>query len=592
PVDAAHPFAAQRMRITGGSSSVRGSWKPAREAGAAARAMLVAAAAERWNVPPAECETEAGVVVHRASGRRLSYGELAEAAGRQPVPAVVTLKDPSKFRIIGQRAKRLDTPSKVNGSAAFGMDTHVPGMLTAVIARCGACGGTPKHVDDRKARAIPGVRHVVRLADGVAVVADGYWPAKKGRDALVIEWDEPAGRTASADVSRMLAAGATGAAKTAYERGSYAAASGKEIEATYELPFLAHATMEPMNCTAHVTADRVELWAPTQYQTAAVKVAAEESGVPVEKVVLHTTLLGGGFGRRAENDFVIAAVRLSKAVKAPVKVVYSREDDVRFDFYRPASLHALRGALDGAGRPVAWTQRVVGHRSALGRMFPQALKDGVDPDHLSGIGEELPYSVPSHRVEYAEVATPVPTGFWRSVGHSGTAFVVESFVDELAAAAGQDPVAFRRPMLDKNPRLLAALNLAAEKAGWGTRLPAGRARGVASVTAFGSHVAQVAEVSVEDGGRVRVHRVVCAVDCGQVVNPAIVEMQMESGIIYGLSAALHGEITLDAGRVTQSNFHDYRVVRLNEAPAIEVYIVPSTEHPGGVGEPGTPPIAP
>ncbi|MES2521459.1 MAG: xanthine dehydrogenase family protein molybdopterin-binding subunit [Gemmatimonadota bacterium] len=590
PVDARRPIG-RAVRLTGGSASVRQGWTPARQAGAVARAMLVAAAAERWGVAAAECTTGQGVVMHERSGRREAYGALVDAAAGRTPPTDVPLKDPKDFRIVGTRQPRLDTPAKVDGSAVFGIDVRVPGMLTAVVARCGACGGTPRRVDDARARAVPGVRHVVRMDHGVAVVADGYWPAHKGREALTIQWQEPADRASSTDVARRLTELAARPAAQGFARGEADVKGARMLEATYTLPFLAHATMEPMNCTAHVTADGVTLWAPTQFQSEAVRTAAEAAGVPPERVVVHTTLMGGGFGRRGESDFVGDAVRISKAVGAPVQVVYSREDDMRHDFYRPASVHALRGGVDADGWPTLLRHRVAGHVSGMRRFFPQAIQNGIDPDHVAGLGADLPYAIPNHRVEYAQLDTSVPTGFWRSVGHSGTAFAVECFIDELAVLGGKDPLEVRRHLLATNPRALGVLNLAAEKAGWGHPLPAGRAQGIALVVGFGSYMAEVAEVSMERG-QPRVHRVVCAIDCGRVVNPSIIEAQVQGGVLYGLSAALHGDIAVEGGKVKQGNFHDYRVMRMHDSPVVETHIVPSTARPGGVGEPPTPPVAP
>ena len=453
-------------------------------------------------------------------------------------------------------------------------------------------GGTPASVDASKARAIAGVKRVVELPDGVAVVADGYWAARKGADALVVRWTTPAGaRLSSADIERLLRDAAAKEGVEADKVGDPSVVPATRVAATYALPFLAHSTMEPMNATAHVTADDATIWAPTQAQSWVVLAVAKELGVDPSQVTLHTTMLGGGFGRKAELDFVLDAVRVSKLVGAPVQVVRSRQDDMRHDFYRPASRHVIEGGLDADGRPVLWSHRVAGHASAMKRLFPQALAKGVDPDHLAGLTGDFPYAIPNRRTTYAEVDTAMPTGFWRSVGHSGTAFAIESFVDELAAAAKVDPLELRRRMLAENPRMLATMNLAAEKAGWGTPLPKGRARGIANVFGFGSYVTQVAEVSVAQG-KVKVHRVTCAIDCGEVVNPEIVRAQLESGIVYGLTAALFGEVTVADGQVTQSSFADYRALRMNEMPAIETHIVPSTAMPGGVGEPGTPPIAP
>ncbi len=591
-MEAAYVSPKKGRRGTGGSNSIRSQFDLLRRTGAAGRAMLITAAAQRWGVAADECRTEPGVVVHPASGRRATYGELADAAGALPVPENPVLKDPKDFRIIGTRVPRLDTKLKVTGQAQFGIDVRVPGMLTAVVARCAACGGAVKSVDDAAAKKIPGVRAVVPIDGGVAVVADSLWPAKKGRDALVIEWDERAIKDVNSEsIARSIHDAAASAGVVAHAVG-YPAATPTMVEATYSLPYLAHATMEPMNCTAFVTADRCEIWAPTQGQSNAQATAMRLTGLPAEKITIHTTYLGGGFGRRSEADFVADAVQISRAVGAPVQVVWMREDDIRNDFYRPTHHHTIKVALDERGYPSSWTHHVVAP-SVLARWFPQAVRNGVDGDAVSGLDDEFRYAVPNRRVTYAMLNVAVPVGWWRSVGESATTFVIESMIDEAAARHPYDPVEYRRQLLTANPRLLGVLNLAAEKAGWSTPAPAGRARGVALGTGFGSYVAQIAEVSVDRAkGDLRVHKVVCAVDCGQVVNPAIVEAQMESAIVYGLTAALKGEITVAGGKVQQSNFHDYQMLRMREMPVVETYIVPSRERPGGIGEPGTPPIAP
>jgi len=594
PADKAYINQLFGIQGTGGSSSVRAAWKPLREAGAQARTMLIAAAAQTWGVEPASCRAEAGAVMHAATNRRLTYGALAQRAAALPVPADVPLKDPKDWRLAGKPTKRLDTRFKVNGTAQFGIDVRVPGMLTAVVARSPVFGGKVRSFDATTAKAIPGVRHVVQISSGVAVVGDGYWPAKQGRDALKVSWDEgPVAQVSSASISSLFAQRATQDGAVARHDGDAVAAlagAAQRVEAVYELPFLAHATMEPMNCTAHVRAGAVDIWAPTQNQTGVQMVGGQIGGVPPEKVAVHTTYLGGGFGRRFELDFIIEALETSKAAGAPVKVIWSREDDIQHAQYRPANYHQLRAGLDASGRPVAWTHRIVAP-SIMARMFPQMVKNGLDGEAVEG-GVGLPYAVPNVHVDYQLTDTGIPVGFWRSVNNSFNAFVVESFIDELAAAAKQDPYEYRRTLLANAPRDLGVLELAATKAGWGTPLPAGRSRGIAVYKSFESFAAQVAEVSVSPAGDVRVHRVVCAIDCGLHVNPSTIEAQMQGGIVYGLTAALNGAITIENGRVTQSNFHDYRMLRLAEMPVVEVYIVPSNEAPGGVGEPGTPPIAP
>jgi isoquinoline 1-oxidoreductase beta subunit len=581
------------MQGTGGSSSVRAAWTALRQAGAAAREVLISAAAQTWNVDRSECRAERGAVLH-ADGRRLTYGHLVATAATVPVPTDPPLKEPARWTIIGTRVPRLDTPVKVDGTAQFGIDVVLPGMLVAVVARCPVFGGTVAGFDAAGAQAVPGVRQVVRISSGIAVVADGYWPARTGRDALTVTWNEgPNAAVSSASIARLFAQGAGRAGVQARHDGNPERAlsgAARRVEAVYETPFLAHATMEPMNCTAHVRPDGVDIWAPTQFQTGAHQVGAAIGGVAPEQVKVHTTYLGGGFGRRFELDFIIEALETSKAVGAPVKVVWSREDDTRHEFYRPASYHRLRAGLDGSDRPTAWTHRVVAP-SIMTRVFPDTVQNGLDGEAVEG-AVEMPYAVPNVHVDYVMTDTGIPVGFWRSVNHSFNAFAVEGFIDELAHAAGQDPYEYRRGLLANAPRYLRVLELAATRAGWGSPPAEGVFRGIAVHRSFESYVAQVAEVSVGSDGTVRVHRVVCAVDCGPVVNPDTVEAQMQSGIVYGLTAALHGEIGIDAGRVVQGNFHDYPMLLMAGMPRVEVHIVPSTDPQGGVGEPGTPPIAP
>ncbi len=594
PADKAYTNPMFGMQGTGGSTSVRAAYTPLRKAGAAARELLVAAAAQTWGVEKAECRAERGAVVHARSKRRLTYGKLVTKAATLGAPPDVPLKDPKDWKILGTRVRRLDTPPKVDGSAQFGIDVKVPGMLVAVVARSPVFGGKAKSFDAAKAKAVPGVRQVVQISSGVAVVADGYWPAKKGRDALAITWDEgPTASVSSATIAQLFGQRAEQAGAVARHGGDPDGTLGSapaKVDAVYDLPFLAHATMEPMNCTAHVRADGVDIWAPTQFQTGAQGFGAKIGGVTPDKVKVHTTYLGGGFGRRFELDFIQEALETSKAVGAPVKVIWSREDDIRNAQYRPANHHRMRAGLDANGQPVAWTHRIVAP-SIMARVFPDTVKNGLDEEAVEG-GVGMPYAIPNVHVDYLLTDTGIPVGFWRSVNNSYNAFAVESFIDELAHAAKKDPYEYRRDLLGKAPRHLGALNLAASKAGWGTAPPAGRARGIAVYKSFESYVAEVAEVSVASDGAVKVHRVVCAVDCGPVVNPSIVEAQMESAIVYGLTAALYGEIAIEGGRVKQSNFHDYQMLRLAEMPKVEVYIVPSTDAQGGVGEPGTPPIAP
>ena len=582
------------MQGTGGSSSVRVAFVPLRQTGAAAREMLISAAAANWKVDRTECRAENGAVIHTKSNRRLRYGELAAAAAALPVPKDVPLKDPKLWKVVGTRAKRLDTGPKVDGSAVYGIDVKVPGMLVAVVARCPVFGGKVASFDATKAKAIPGVRDVVQISSGVAVVADGYWPAHQGRAALDVKWDEGANaKVSNESIASLFAAKVAHPGAMAHHVGHPEAppAGATMIDAVYQTPFLAHATMEPMNCTAHVRPDGVDIWAPTQLQTGAQMTGAAIGGVPPEKVMVRTTYLGGGFGRRVEQDFIAEACETSKAMKVPVKVIWSREDDMQHDFYRTATLHHLRGGVDAKGKPVFLTHRMAAP-SAMIRFFPQAVVKDLDPELVEGaVAMAKAYAIPNAHIDCTMVETGVPVGFWRSVGGSYNGFVVESFYDELAHAAKKDPYEFRRDMLGASPRYLGVLNLAAEKAGWGTPPPAGRSRGIAVFTSFQSFVAEVAEVSVATDGAVTVHKVVCAVDCGPVVNPAIVESQMQGAIVYGLTAALWGEITIDKGRAVQGNFNTYRMLRLKEMPVVEVHIVPSAEAQGGVGEPGTPPIA-
>jgi isoquinoline 1-oxidoreductase beta subunit len=604
---------------TGGSGSVAGSWLPLRQAGAAAREMLIRAAATAWNVEPATCRAEKGFIVHGPRRRRLGYGELVEAAAKLPIPDFnkVPLKNPDDFRIVGQTIARTDIPSKVDGSARFGIDVRVPGLLYAVVARCPTFGGRPARFDATKAKAVPGVRHVVEIpavgagahtAGGIAVVADSTWAAMQGRKALQIDWDH--GPHASESSQTLRQASETIAAqpgKVVRNEGDAAATlagASQKVEAVYELPFQAHATMEPMNCTVDIRADRAEAWSPTQAPDWTRSAIAQVTGLPPPSINVHTTLMGGGFGRRYQADFVIEAAQVGKAVGAPVQLLWTREDDMQHDFYRPYAYHRLSGAVDAKGNAVAWHHRIV---STSIRSFWDP-PDRVKPE-ASEIGGavDLAYAVPNLRVEYAPVPSGVPVAWWRSVEASLNAFVVEGFIDELAAAAKADPLAFRQrllaePRMIKQPpdsessldtrRFKGVLDLAAAKAGWGSPLPAGRGRGIACAFSFDSYVAEVAEVSVDKAGLPHVHRVVCAVDCGRAVHPDGVRAQVESAVVYGLSAALKGAITIAGGRAKQSNFHDFEVMRIQEMPVVEVHLVPSTERPTGIGEPGLPPVAP
>ena len=583
------------VQATGNSNAIRGAWKPLREAGASAREMLIAAAAKRWGVDAKSCHAEAGEVVHAASGRRSRYGELAADAAQLPVPTNLALKRPDEFKLIGTPAKRLDISGKVNGSAVYGMDARPPGVKIATLAQSPAFGGRLKSVDDTDAKAVKGVRQIVRLDDAVAVVADHMGAAKKGLEALKVEWDDGTHAALSTkDIAleleqATLKAGAV--AQTIGDADKAMANAATKVEATYQLPFLAHATMEPMNCTVHFRGSECEIWVGTQAIARVQAMAAKAAGLPIEKVIVHNHLIGGGFGRRLEADGVVRAVAIAKQVDGPVKVVWTREEDIQHDMYRPAWFDRIAAGLDKDGKPVAWTNRFAGS-SVIARWLPPGFKDGLDPDTTEG-AIDLLYALPNFHVEYVRVEPPgIPTAFWRSVGPSHNVFVTESFVDELAAAAKQDAVAYRRALLDKNPRAKAVLDLAADKAGWGTPLPKGHGRGISLQFAFGSYLAQVAEVEVAKDGAVRVHRVTCAMDCGTVVNPDTVQAQIQSGVIFGVTAALYGEISLKNGRVEQSNFDNYQILRINEAPAIEVHVIKSSEPPGGMGEAGTSGIVP
>ncbi len=596
PVDPVYNHTVFGIQMTGGSTSTWSEWDRLRKAGASAKRMLVEAAAEKWGVDPSGCLAVRGVVT--SGGRSLTFGQLAEAASKREPPKEVALKDPKEFKLIGTPVKRLDSPDKVTGKAVFGIDVKVPGMLVAVVARPPVFGGKLKGFKADKAKAVPGVRHVVDIGDKVAVVADGYWPALKGREALEIEWNE--GPLATLDTEAQgkeyakLAAKDAAVAKKAGDAPGAMRAAAKQLEAVYDLPYLAHAAMEPLNCTADVRADSCEVWVGTQFQTADHAAAAQDSGLKPEQVKLHTTYLGGGFGRRAviDSHFVREAVRASKAVKAPVKVIWTREDDTKGGFYRPRAHHVVCGGLNSDGRLVAWQQRIVCQSFIAGTPFePFIIKNGVDETAVEG-ANDLPYEIPNQLVDWHMAPGGVPTLWWRSVGHSHSAFAIESFMDELAHAAGKDPLDFRREHLAKHPRVLKVLETAAGKAGWGTPLAKGRGRGLAVHESFGSIIAHVIEASVSEHGRVRAHRVVCAVDCGPVVNPDSVKAQMEGGIVFGLSAALFGEITFEKGRVQQSNFHDYPMLRMHEMPEVAVHIVASDGKMGGVGEPGVPPVAP
>ncbi len=581
---------------TGGSRSIRSSHEFLRQAGAAAREMLVAAAAKQWGVPAAECRAANSIITHLPTGRTITFGTVAEAASHLPAPKSVALKPPEQWKLIGKSMKRFDTTEKVLGKPVFGADVRLPDMLYAAIRQCPVFGGTLKSYDETSVKGRKGVRQVVRLRDAVAVVAESWWPAKQAVEAMAVTWDEgPNAKVGDAEIMALLRGGLTTAdvavARNEGDASAALASASKVVEAEYFAPFLAHATMEPMTCTAHVTADRFEVWVPTQNAEASLAAAAEAAGLPPGKGEVHVTFLGGGFGRRgAFQDYTRQAVAIAKAVGKPVKLLWTREEDMQHDYYRPVSLVKLRAGLDASGAPVAFLARVAG-QSIIAGLAPANVANGLDLNFLEGL-HDIPYGFRNVRVEYAMRNTHVPVGFWRSVNHSQNAFFKECFLDEVAQAAVQDPYQFRRKLLTGKTRELHVLDAAAQKAGWGTPLPAGVFRGIALEELYGSYCAQVAEVSVSDAGKVRVHRVVCAIDSGYVVNPDTVEAQIESGIVYGLTAALYGEITIKNGRVEQGNFDSYDMLRIDEMPKVEVYPVPSGGFWGGIGEPGVAPVAP
>jgi isoquinoline 1-oxidoreductase beta subunit len=588
-------------QTTGGSASVRTTWDPMRKAGAAAREMLITAAALTWSVPRSSCAALNGSIVHAASNRRLSYGDLVRKAATLPIPTDVTLKQSKDYKIVGQRLARVDTPSKVKGEAVFGIDFRLPGMKYAILSRCPTIGGKLMSFDDKQSKKIAGVSYVGKISDSaVAVVADSVWGAMEGRRVLNVTWDDgPNKDLNTAAVVDALKQAASKKGASMYSVGDVARAVGKRISAEYQLPFMAHAPMEPGNCTAHLQGSKCELWAPTQVPQDCRDSVAQALGLDPDQVKVNVTLMGGGFGRRLEHDYAVEAALVSKAIAGPVKVLWTREDDMRFSTYRPASLHQLRAVLDGAGWPVAFTHRIVA--PSISGQKGQPGPNGVDPD----LPDEAAfvYGLPNVSLEYVLSETPVPLGWMRSVYALQVAFASESFIDELAAAAGKDPLEYRLHTLAKDQdiqfvattwhtaRMRGVLQLAAEKAGWGKPLPAGRYRGIACFGCFASYMAEVVEISMENGAP-RVHRVVAAVDCGQVVNPSILEQQIPGGIVYALSNALRARITIDKGRVVQGNFDDYAPLRMEETPAVEVYAVPSTEAPTGIGEPSVPPLAP
>ena len=597
PAAPAYAHTAMGMQMTGGSSTTWSEFDRYRTVGALARELLVRAAAEQWKTDPSKLRVENGFVIH--GSKRASFGQLAERARALPTPGKVSLKPPGRWTLIGKPMRRLDTPEKITGRALFGMDVQFPGLRTAMVARAPVFGATLKTFDPAEARKVPGVEQVVQVPSGVAVVATNAWAAKLGRAALKTEWD--LGPGAGLDTDRMRAealALSRTAGAVALAKGDTEAALGKaprRVEAEYDVPYLAHAPMEPLNCTVILEADHCDVWTGTQFQTMDQSTVAQITGLKPEQVSIHTTFLGGGFGRRATttSDFVREATEVAKAARVPVKVVWTREDDIRGGYYRPAFHHRIEAGLDARGRPVAWRHTLVGQSLLAGTPFESAMiKNGIDEASVEGVVDS-PYlaAVPARKVLLHSPRSPIPVLWWRSVGHSHTAFAMESMVDELAHAAGQDPLAYRLALLKSSPRHARVLQTAAEKAGWGHPSP-GRGLGLALHASFESIVAQVAEVSIEPESRIRVHRVVCALDCGQPVNPLGIEAQVQSGVAFGLGAALHSAITFRDGRVQESNFHDYPVLRIDEMPRVEVHIVKSSAKMGGIGEPGTPPIAP
>jgi isoquinoline 1-oxidoreductase beta subunit len=575
------------IQVTGNSNSIRAFWKPLRAAGAAARLMLIQAAAQQWQVEPGSCSAANGVVSHAPSGRTASYGDLIDAASTRPVPQDPPVKDPKDFALIGQPLKRFDTPSKTNGKVVYGIDAMLPGMKLATLAQCPVFGVKVIYVVCSAAKAAPVVQQIVVLDDLVAVVGDHMWAAKKGLDALVIKWNEGANaKINSSDIWDDLRAASKKNGVVAKSVGDIAKGltQGERVDAEYELPFLAHAPMEPLNCTVRVTAEGCEVWTGTQVLSRVQEYAANASGFPLDKVTAYNHLLGGGFGRRLEADMVAAAVRIGKNVDGPVKVVWTREEDIQHDIYRPVYRDVISATLSG-GKIVAWKYRIAGS-SILARWLPPAFQNGIDIDAVDSAVDN-PYDIPNFQVEYVRAEPPaVPTGFWRGVGPNNNVFATECFMDELARKAGADPIAFRIGMLDKTPRLKAALQLVAEKSGWGQPLPPRTGRGVCAQPSFGSFIATVVEAEVDDHGDVHLRRVTSAVDTGIAVNPDTIVAQLQGGLIFGLTAALFGEITIERGRVRQSNFNDYRMLRIDEVPKIEVHLIKSGEDPGGIGETG------
>jgi isoquinoline 1-oxidoreductase beta subunit len=576
---------------TGGSTSIRNDFELMRRAGASAREMLVAAAAVAWAVPADECRVERGIVRHAGSGQEATFGSLAGAAAALPIPKDPPLKRPEEFRLVGMPVKRVDSRAKVSGVARFGQDVSVPGMLVAQVVHPPTFGGRVRSFDDRRARLVPGVHDVIEIPTGVAIVADHFWAAKLGRDALEIDWEVGSWGDLSSERITETCRSVVRMGKTARDEGDAEGALSRaatRVEAVYEVPYLAHATMEPMNCTVHVGEDLCDVWVGTQAQRASQDLACEITGFDPAQVHLQTMYLGGGFGRRSQTDFVRDAVHVSKAVGRPVKVLWTREDDMRAGYYRPVSYSEMAGAVDADGWPVAWIHRMA--TPSIAESMGQRIH-GIDGSAIEGASDH-PYAIPNVLVTCAHPRLPLPLHWWRAVGHSQNAFLVESFLDELARAGGKDPAELRHRLLEGHPRHQHILDILVERSGWGGTLPEGQARGIAVHQAFGTLVGQVADVSLDSDGSVHVHRVVCAVDCGQVVNPNTIIAQMESGICFGLSAALWGGLKIRNGQVVEGNFDRYRVVRMREMPRVETYVVPSGDSRGGIGETGVPPIAP
>jgi isoquinoline 1-oxidoreductase subunit beta len=588
-------------QTTGGSASIRTTWDPMRKAGASAREMLISAAALTWGVSRSSCTADSGHIKHAASNRSLSYGELVAKASTLPIPSDVTLKQSKDYKIVGQRLPRLDSLAKVKGEAIYGIDFRMPGMKYAVLARCPLIAGKVSGIDDKESKKIPGVSYVGKIGDSaVAVVADSVWSAMEGRRVLNVSWDEgPHKDLNSAAILASLKQAASKKGANLYAAGDPGKASGRHISAEYVLPFMAHAPMEPGNCTAHFQGSNCELWAPTQVPQDCRDSVATAIGLDPDQVKVNVTLMGGGFGRRLEHDYAVEAAQVSKAINAPVKVIWTREDDMRCSTYRPASLHQLSATVDGTGLPVALTHRIIA--PSITGQKGQPVPNNVDPDLPDEAGPV--YGIPNYAIEYVMTETPVPLGWMRSVYALQAGFALESFIDELALAAGKDPLKYRLQLLAKDQdlayftttwhtaRMRAVLQLAAEKAGWDKPLPAGHYRGIACFACFQTYMAEVVEITMENK-QPKVHRVVAAVDCGQVVNPAILEQQIQGGVVYGLSNALRAQITIDKGRIVQGNFDDYAPLRMDEAPVVEVYAVPSQEPPTGIGEPSLPPLAP